>query len=550
MAGSRFQIVLLCIAWGQVAAQVSNGAVTSSGPYVTAQAPGTASFAFQVGVAATTASDTVIITASSAIFGSDETGIADGSGTIAATVTSGTAPTMTYEISSSGTVLTGTISSGGFSSTTETYTLAIAAAKMAAALPSAGAVTCSIEVTGNTVENSIAVYTIVAAPTVTLPSGTYSVGFQLTSMVITITLPVATLNTHTLTITPSKTLFTGSATSDVALTGSTMAVTPSVSGFTTAAIVVTAGGTSAIGETLVLTVATAGLATLPSTGAVTFDVVHSLNTNTIVDDATLLTIVAGAAGSDPVARWGDTVREFELPPGALTLLLRTPKMEVFGSVFEGGGSYEQWFDRFVLADVEQTRFVDFKVKKNLVDYNHSKSKPGAFKTIDVTLGIGAISNPTYVAEGDMNTEIPHTWLGSQIEVRRFQRFAPSKSTSIGNLPRECADVAGEWLHFYICSTPATEYYGDLRHLAMQYAHFDMAVVEMTSHEQVTGLFPELWGLKPMSEKSRAFVKGAEKDALAGSALTANETALNNTGLGAGLEAFTEDCSSKLGKLTA
>jgi hypothetical protein len=549
MAGSRFQILLLFIAWGQVAAQVSSGAVTSSGPYATGQAPGAALFAFEVGAAANSNGNTVVITASAAIFGADETGISSGAGTIAVTASAGSPPTLTYALSSSGTVLTGTIGGGGFATST-TYYIAVAAAKMASALPAAGAVTCSIVVTGNTVQNSIAVYTIVAAPTVMLTSASSVVGVQPSALAITITLPVATANTQTLTITPSKTLFTGSATSDVSLTGGTMGGTPSVTGFTTGAIVVTSGGSSTIGQTLKLTVAQAGLATLPSTGAVTFDVVHSANTNTLVNDAALFTISAGAAGSDPVARWGNTVREFELPPGELTLLLKTPKMEVFGSVFEGGGSYEQWFDRFVLADVDQTRFVDIKMKKNLVDYNHSKSMPGAFKTIDVTLGIGAISNPSYVADADMNTAIPNTWLGSQIEVRRFQRFAPTKSTSIGNLPRECADVAGEWLHFYICSTPATEYYGSLRHLAMKYAHFDMAVVEMTNHQQVTGLFPELWGLKPMSKTTRAFVKGEEKDVLAGAALTVNDTALNNTGLGAGLEVCTEDCFNKLGKLTA
>eukprot|EP00931_Biecheleriopsis_adriatica_P018456 TRINITY_DN12936_c0_g1_i3.p1 TRINITY_DN12936_c0_g1~~TRINITY_DN12936_c0_g1_i3.p1 ORF type:complete len:555 (-),score=43.94 TRINITY_DN12936_c0_g1_i3:119-1783(-) len=537
--GIRFQAFLFLIRWGQVTAQVSSSSVSRAGPYAAGLVPTGLTFQFDVGTQAT--SGTVTITLSKALFGADETGIADSSTTIEQTQTAGS-PVLTYALSGSGTVLTGTLSSGSFN-TGSTYSISVLAAKMAAAIPSptggsSEAVTASIAVNGNTAETGISVYTIVSAPTVTLTPASYSFGDQPTKLEISITLP-KNIFFGSFTITPSVTLFTGSATSDVTIAGaSTLSGTPSISAFTTAHIIVTVAGSSSIGETLKLEVAQAGLATLPSpTGAVTFNVEDPW-TDKFVNYAPMFTIVAGVAGSDPIARWGNMVREFELPPGRLTLLLKTPIMDVFGSVFEGGGSYEQWFDRFVLTDHMQTRFLDMKIKKNLLDYNRSKSKPGTFKTIDVILGVGAIANPSHVIEIRTDSpRIPRSWFGSEIVMRRIPRYSPTRINSLGPFPRECADIAGDWLHFYICSTPATEYYAHLSDLAIKYAHFDMAMVEMLRHEQVTGLFPELWGLQPMSEMARAFVKNTGEDTLAGTAQYVRKTDPNSTCSGVG----THDC---------
>jgi len=52
------------------------------------------------------------------------------------------------------------------------------------------------------------------------------------------------------------------------------------------------------------------------------------------------------------------------------------------------------------------------------------------------------------------------------------------------------------LHVYICSAPADEYFGHLRHLSLQYAHLDLAIVEVDNFSRVTGLLPELWGVHP------------------------------------------------------
>merc|ERR1712217_488084 len=78
--------------------------------------------------------------------------------------------------------------------------------------------------------------------------------------------------------------------------------------------------------------------------------------------------------------------------------------------------------------------------------------------------------------------------------------------TIGLFPRECAEIAGLVVHMYICSAPATEYYGHLRHLALKFAHLDMIFLEIVNYKAVTGLLPELWGVQPMSETTKSFLK--------------------------------------------
>jgi len=58
----------------------------------------------------------------------------------------------------------------------------------------------------------------------------------------------------------------------------------------------------------------------------------------------------------------------------------------------------------------------------------------------------------------------------------------------------------------MCSSPATEYYGPLGHLALKYAHLDLAFIEVQNITSLTGLLPELWGVQPMSDSTRAYVK--------------------------------------------
>lgn len=230
------------------------------------------------------------------------------------------------------------------------------------------------------------------------------------------------------------------------------------------------------------------------------------------------------AGSDPVARFGNIVRHFELPPKILTPLLRAPELEIHGSVFEGrssevhgaafeGKSPEQWFDRIVITSSEhqESRFLEIRVKTGLGELNRSKLPRGQLATLDITLGLGTVESPSTVFKHEKSTDaIPFGFLGAHAFIRHVKRNHNLQFSSIGGFPRECVDLAGRSVHFYVCSSPAAEYYGDLRNLSLEYVHLDLVFVEFkTSFAHINGLLPELWGLHAMSESTTSVLKVEE-----------------------------------------
>merc|ERR1712032_238092 len=193
----------------------------------------------------------------------------------------------------------------------------------------------------------------------------------------------------------------------------------------------------------------------------------------------------------------------------LTPLLTAPhhggSLRIYGSVFEGGGPWEQWFNRMVLASDDQ--FVEITMKANLHELNRSRLPRDTFKTMDVLRGSGKVSEPTLIEKvGRFASDTPYELLGSEVVFRTFERHYRSKFTTVGHFPRECVEIAAQLLHFYICSSAALEYYGARRHLSLQYAHLDMVLVEVADVEAFTGLLPELWGVQPMSASTKAFTK--------------------------------------------
>lgn len=242
-----------------------------------------------------------------------------------------------------------------------------------------------------------------------------------------------------------------------------------------------------------------------------------------------------AAGNDPIARFGNRTVAFELPANQLVNLLSTPGSVIRGSVFEGHGPWEQWFNRIVITTPADDRFLEIKMKDNLLDRNYTRVPRNIFKTLDVTLGIGPYAEPLGTSKIDSyHIPIPESLLGYQVAFRPMKRNF-HHIQSVGRFPRECVDLAGIDVHFYICSSLATEYYGHQHHLALKFAHLDMAFVE-SRLSSLTGLLPELWGVQPMSEASKKFVKEEKTEVSVG-----NETHAAAAG-GLNAEHLMQDCS--------
>eukprot|EP00933_Yihiella_yeosuensis_P064292 TRINITY_DN67644_c0_g1_i1.p1 TRINITY_DN67644_c0_g1~~TRINITY_DN67644_c0_g1_i1.p1 ORF type:complete len:468 (+),score=80.78 TRINITY_DN67644_c0_g1_i1:58-1461(+) len=436
------------------------------------------------------------------------------------------------DAATSATVITGISPTGATQgvATSITFTGTIAAGDKAVfASTCAGATTAALSTTGTNVAND---FTVSGAP------GTYKLCY--------------TSNGETDSIEQTGiTLTTVAATSATVITA--ISVTTATAG---TAVSITLTGTAASGDKVTWaasctgatpdTAVTAGTNqatsfTISATGSLKLCYRSAGGSDSVEQTGISITVSGGAAGSDPIARWGDTVREFSIPPHVLTPLLHAPDMSIYGSTFEGGGSWEQWFGRLVLKTPEDL-WIDISIKPNLLEFNHSRARRDAFQTFDVLVGQGDIEQPSAikVIEG-FDTKASLNMLGWNIAFRGLKRQAPVRQTSFGGLRRECVDIGGVSLHLYICTSPADEYHGLQRHLSIQYAHLDLAVIEIKDVKEVTGLLPELWGIQPMSESSSKYI--VEKDASAKSEQTETLNLPKKVGWagGIGMEDLQKDC---------
>lgn len=302
---------------------------------------------------------------------------------------------------------------------------------------------------------------------------------------------------------------------------------------TASAIVIT--GTGISGDLAIFTPASSGCAvvapnvalttgtnqattfTLGSTGAgLRLCIRNAGGSDSIAQDGIFLSVsAAGGAGADPVTWYGDQVHVFSLPVQTLLPLMSATDMVLHGQTFAYGGPWQQWFNRMVLSSPDGERWVEIRMKTDILEFNRSRAVKGAFESMEVTLGHGSFDNPTFTSVvPSPDFQIPLNFLGFDIHFWKMNRNARVANSMIGTAHRECMEVAGANVHFYICSAPAHEFYGWQRDLAVQYAHLDLAIIEVLDGEKLTGTLPELWGMQPMSKETEGYVikEEAEKPA--------------------------------------
>lgn len=329
-------------------------------------------------------------------------------------------------------------------------------------------------------------------------------GTDPTTLQIQFNTPLALDSGDTIVLTASRLVFTASVTTGLTDPNSIFAsyVTTSTSVFTG-----TLGSNVALNAAVDFTLPDGMTAALPSVSdSVTID--FTLAGSFSIDNALGFGTISAsaAAGNDPIARLGDTVREFELPLHTLTPLMTTPELTIHGSVFPGNPE-EQWFGRMVFSVPADSRFLEIRVKNDLEHVNTSKVPPMSFSTLDIHLGYGDLEMPSHMGRvPGLDAKIPFHFLGHHVAVRRMRRHHSVRFSTAGGFHRECVDVAGVSLHFYVCSAPADEYYGDSHHLSLRYMHLDIGIIEVLDIKKLTGLLPELWGIQPMSASTESCIK--------------------------------------------
>lgn len=221
----------------------------------------------------------------------------------------------------------------------------------------------------------------------------------------------------------------------------------------------------------------------------------------------------GDAYGDPIAYFGDVKREFYLPLQKLVPVLETPDLRVLASTFQGQGE-EQWFDRVVVTGPGGEEVVRVAIKPDIRNFNrtcHSCSPPNAFETLNVNMwGTTAM---VVMPPPDVYF---HDWKGIHVAFSRLRLAGPeprefafsgfASEMMIGHARREAVLAASNSVKVLIVSTSGQEFYGDESDLAVKYAHLDIQLLGMQNSENFRGILPELWGLRPLSDTTRALLK--------------------------------------------
>jgi len=373
---------------------------------------------------------------------------------------------------------------------------------------SATSVTMTVESYADGQGTATEVFQIVPLPSITLNPTSYSMvsGITFSSVDLSFKLPYAVTSGQTISFIADAEVFADGVSTGLTLTGAsgtTYATSNSGRTFT-----LTTDADAAAGTTVTMNLGAALMTAMPMDPG---EVLFNFKSN----GATWATGVQGfgsiihppSSGSDPLAKLGDRQVEFQLPPAVMLPLVAAPDVKIFGSVFEGLNSDQQWFDRMIIETTEPERFMEIKMKPNLHELNHSKLARFAFQTLDVYLGYGRFSDPSVTSQiHDMSTKVPTSFMGQDFSFQSVSRTHAAAFTTIGSFPRECVDMAGPSIHMYICSSPATEFFGKKRPLSLMYAHLDMMLVEIKNCSQLTGVLPEIWGLQLMSKVTEGYLK--------------------------------------------
>jgi hypothetical protein len=191
-------------------------------------------------------------------------------------------------------------------------------------------------------------------------------------------------------------------------------------------------------------------------------------------------------------------------------ILYTQELSLLGSTFPGN-PYEQWFDRIVVTGPDGFQLAEVSIKKDIVEWNRTRHKRKrdrsnqCFETLDVKVGadespLATMPKPNwFFRRWDV-----HIGIAKIEHLFEFGHRLLTQKT-IGGARREVVQIRCKSGHFLIVSSPATEYFGEHAYLAAKYAHLDVVILEMHDQASLRGVLPELWGLRPLSNTTKAML---------------------------------------------
>jgi len=199
---------------------------------------------------------------------------------------------------------------------------------------------------------------------------------------------------------------------------------------------------------------------------------------------------AGFVADDPVTFYNNKLQTFYLPNEGLSPLLQTPEFHFFGSAFMYGS--EQWINRLVVTGPTGEPVIQISIKPDIESFNKASAPPNAFESMNISLDwlnipLVAVPPPTSYA---------YRWKTIDFA---FGEFPEGK---IGDARAEIVIIDAKTARIIVVST-ASE---DVDHsTAAKTAHLDFTI-QMHSRDTCEGILPELWGIKPLSERTEALLE--------------------------------------------
>eukprot|EP00930_Biecheleria_cincta_P099225 TRINITY_DN90863_c0_g1_i1.p1 TRINITY_DN90863_c0_g1~~TRINITY_DN90863_c0_g1_i1.p1 ORF type:complete len:538 (-),score=53.92 TRINITY_DN90863_c0_g1_i1:64-1677(-) len=357
---------------------------------------------------------------------------------------------------------------------------------------------------GNTLNGgAVDVFRVVSVPTVTLTATDLNAGTTPSSLQVQFNSPLALATGQTLVVTGSLPIFTALRTSGLTDPSSIFAsyITTSVSVFTG-----TLGSNVALDAAVDFSFTTTMMAPFPLVANfVTLDIAG--NGHPLFKAARGFGSAGGVGGvvGDPVTWYGDVRTEFNLPMGEHSVLLQTPDMLVVAWPFEGRAE-DQWIGKVLVASHTGDTVVEVEVKRNLTNFNRTKTGPDTFETLDIAVGpTDSPSRLTHIPSFDDQINHPQGFITKFSRISAWTPTGPACLQLEWTPCRENVIVLSKYAKIFIESSSAVEYHGSSRE-TMDFTHLDVQVADMTSPQSFQGVLPELWGLRPMSKRTQAMIK--------------------------------------------
>lgn len=214
----------------------------------------------------------------------------------------------------------------------------------------------------------------------------------------------------------------------------------------------------------------------------------------------------GVAISDPITFYKGKKTKFWLPLKGEHLLVQTPDLSIYASVFQGPNADLQWFDRFFIKLPDGRPVVEVGVKRDLINQNSSALRQHRiFSQLDIK--VGSSNEPLQRLQRTLYS----TPDGSAKVGIGTQRYDPPRLH--GQPITEFVSVETASIAFVLVASHAGNEFPHDIPLQKKHAHLDWITREMVSATSFTGILPQIWGVQqPLSADVAAMLQPPSESA--------------------------------------